>query len=100
MKMTIDLPESLIRQLKLRAVRNGKKLKELTADLLRDGLRQPQTEETRATARIVKSKLSGFPMLEAQGKATSPLSPDDVAQALINEEATWAIENMRRHDSR
>ncbi len=40
MKMTVDLPNDLVREIKLRAVHEGRKLKEVVADLLRLGLKQ------------------------------------------------------------
>ena len=38
MKTTLDLPDALVKQVKLRAVREGRKLKDAVADLLRKGL--------------------------------------------------------------
>ena len=38
MKTTLDLPEELIREAKLRAVMQGRTLRELVADFLRQGL--------------------------------------------------------------
>jgi hypothetical protein len=38
MKTTFDLPDKLVKELKLRALHEGKKLKEAVADLLRKGL--------------------------------------------------------------
>jgi plasmid stability protein len=43
MKMTIDLPDSMVKQIKLRAVHDGKKLKDAVADLLRKGLTADRT---------------------------------------------------------
>ena len=39
MKTTIDLPPSLVREMKLVAVHEGRKLKDVAADLLRSGLK-------------------------------------------------------------
>ncbi|QTN32481.1 antitoxin [Akkermansiaceae bacterium] len=39
MKTTIDLPPDLVREMKLRAVHEGRKLKDVAADLLKRGLR-------------------------------------------------------------
>jgi hypothetical protein len=39
-KTTIDLPNDLVREIKIRAVNEGRKLKEVVADLLRFGLEQ------------------------------------------------------------
>ena len=38
MKTTLDLPEELIKELKLRAVHEGKKLKEVATEALQRGL--------------------------------------------------------------
>src|ERR1700722_2229599 len=38
MKTTLDLPDDLVRAVKLRALREGRKLKEAVAELLRRGL--------------------------------------------------------------
>jgi plasmid stability protein len=38
MKTTLDLPDDLVKQIKLRAVNDGMKLKDAMADLLRKGL--------------------------------------------------------------
>lgn len=41
MKTTIDLPEPLVREMKLRAVQEGRKLKDVAAEVFRAGLRAP-----------------------------------------------------------
>ncbi|MDD5029357.1 MAG: hypothetical protein PHH58_07640 [Rhodoferax sp.] len=38
MKTTLDLPDELVRQMKLRAVTQGRTLRDLVADFLRQGL--------------------------------------------------------------
>jgi plasmid stability protein len=38
MKTTLDLPDDLVKEIKLRAVNEGKKLKDAMAELLRKGL--------------------------------------------------------------
>ena len=38
MKTTVDLPNDLVREIKLRAVNEGRKLKEVVTELLRFGL--------------------------------------------------------------
>ena len=38
MKATFDLPNDLVREIKLRAVNEGRKLKDVVADLIRRGL--------------------------------------------------------------
>jgi len=39
MKTTLDLPETLVREMKLRAAREGRKLKDVAAEVFQRGLR-------------------------------------------------------------
>ena len=41
MKTTIDLPEDLVREMKFRAVREGRKLREVAEEVFRRGLAAP-----------------------------------------------------------
>ncbi|MCU0982596.1 MAG: hypothetical protein MUF25_25845 [Pirellulaceae bacterium] len=41
MKTTFDLPEDLVREMKFRAVREGRKLREVAEEVLRRGLAVP-----------------------------------------------------------
>ena|ERR1700676_1026896 len=43
MKTTLELPDDLVKEIKLRAVHEGKKLKDAVADLLRKGLKSTST---------------------------------------------------------
>jgi hypothetical protein len=65
MKTTLDLPDDLVREIKLRAVHEDKKLKELITELLRRGLaaaeQQPQ----------VRNRVH-FPLI----RTTHPATPD------------------------
>ena len=42
MKTTLELPDDVMRQVKIRAVHEGRKLKDLMAELIRRGLRSPK----------------------------------------------------------
>lgn len=42
MKTTFDLPEDLVREMKFRAVREGRKLRDVAEDVFRRGLAAPQ----------------------------------------------------------
>jgi plasmid stability protein len=44
MKTTIDLPEDLVREMKFRAVREGRKLRDVAAEVFRRGLAAPVPE--------------------------------------------------------
>ena len=44
MKTTLDLPEPLVREMKLRAVQEGRKLKDVAAEVFQRGLRTPSQQ--------------------------------------------------------
>lgn len=48
MKLTIDLPEDLLKTLKFRAVNEGKTFKALMAELFRDGLAKLKAQQAAA----------------------------------------------------
>lgn len=56
MKTTLDIPDSLLTQIKLQAVREGKKLKQLVAELLERGMK---TGSEASLKRPVPFKLRG-----------------------------------------
>jgi len=95
MKTTIDLPDDLVRQLKLRALTDRRKLKDLAAELLRNGLsRRPQTRAPREPV-VVKNKKTGLPMIQvprSPSKKPQP-TPDQIAQFLLDQEVHWALES-------
>jgi plasmid stability protein len=62
LKTTLDLPDALGKQLKLRAPQDGRKLKVAVADLLRKGLAVARNTKPDAQAPVVaKDKKSGLP---------------------------------------
>ena len=63
MKTTLDLPDALVKEIKLRAVHEGKKLKDAMADLLRKGL----AAGSAGSATVVKADKS---MLKRRGDLT------------------------------
>ena len=67
MKTTLELPDDLMRTIKIRAVNQDRKLKDVIADLLRCGL---AAEETRASKGRHRVK---FPLIEG----TKPARPDE-----------------------
>jgi hypothetical protein len=91
MKTTIDLPPELVKELKLRAVHEGKKLKDLAADLLRQGLRSTTSRQTLRPPRVIKDKKTGLPVIV--GHPAPPgmeITPDRIAEILLQQEVDWA----------
>jgi hypothetical protein len=90
MKTTLELPDALVKQVKLRALREGKKLKDTVADLLRKGL-AAASEQAEVPPVIVKDKLTGLPVIQCS-RAPGPeeeLTPERVADLLLAQEAGW-----------
>ncbi len=94
MKTTFDLPDELVRQLKLRALRDGRKLKDAAADVLRAGLAAPSTPAAAVEkpALVLKDKKTGLPVVQCRRAAprSGELTPDRAADILIAQEAEWA----------
>jgi hypothetical protein len=82
-KTTLDLPDELMRSVKLRAVQENRKLKDMVADLLRRGLAQEQGEPTPPSGRV------RLPLIQCAHPARrgEEMTPDRVAQILLDEEA-------------
>jgi hypothetical protein len=92
MKTTFDLPEALVKRIKLHALRKGQKLKDVVADLLRKGLASSLEQGVPATARIGRDRLTGLPVILGGRKATpgTEMTPDRVADILLQQEVEWA----------
>jgi hypothetical protein len=80
MKTTFDLPNDLVREIKLRAVNEGRKLKEVVTDLLRFGLEQGAPFSKASAPQKGKIAIPFFP--------TSP----DAPAAQMNIDALIALE--------
>jgi plasmid stability protein len=87
MKTTLDLPDDLMRLVKVRAAREDRKLKDLVADLLRLGLAAEEGAREGGRKRVQ------LPLVECNHEAADgdELTPDKVAELLIEEEIQRAI---------
>ncbi len=98
MKTTLELPDSLMKQVKIRAVREGKKLKDAVADLLRKGLAVTVEHEPDADEPIiVKDKKTGLPVVQCK-QAAAPaeeMTPERVATILLAQEVEWHLGSGR-----
>ena len=81
MKTTLDLPDDLMREVKIRAVTENRKLKDAIADLLRRGL--SRRSEPKIRRRVA------LPLVECARKAPpgQEMTPDRVAGILLEEES-------------
>ena len=58
MKTTIDLPEELVREMKMRAAREGRKLKDIAAEIFRRGMkRESETPPVKPSSRRLEQPL-------------------------------------------
>jgi plasmid stability protein len=92
MKTTLDLPDALVKQVKLRALHDGRKLKDAVADLLRKGLKVAMDTQPDALAPVITTdKKTGLPLIECKQAASSQeeLTPERVAETLLAQELEW-----------
>jgi plasmid stability protein len=91
MKTTLDLPDDLVKQVKLRALQDGRKLKDAVADLLRKGLTTADPPPAADGPVVTRDKKTGLPLIECKRAATGrdELTPERVADILSAQEAVW-----------
>jgi plasmid stability protein len=94
MKTTLDLPDELVREIKVKAAREGRKLKDAVADLLRAGL---AAGKAKATARAARKKNQRLPLVKCRHAATpaTEMTPERIADVLLRQEASWHAETGR-----
>ena len=98
MKTTLDLPESLLKEVKLRALHEGRKLKDEVAELLRAGLvavSRPQPARKRLTsARVRTDPKTGLPVIVCDPSA--PISKMTAEEILAVEQEAQTKEDLER----
>jgi len=87
--MTLDLPPGLVREMKLRAVNEHRKLKDIAADLLRRGLSAAPVPGIRET-----KSATPFPLFPASSDA--PASQMTAEELLALEQETLHQEDNQR----
>ena len=88
-KTTIDIPDDLLRSMKMRAVQEGRKFKDVAVEIFRRGLAQPKVAANSVVRQRVKLLLIQC-RHPAASKAT--LTPDQVADVLLKQEVEWSHE--------
>jgi hypothetical protein len=82
MKTTLELPDDLMREVKIRAVRENRRLKDAVADLLRRGL-----AERRAAAAVKRRVALPIVSCARAARPGEEMTPERVAAVLLAEEA-------------
>ncbi len=97
MKTTLDLPDELIRAVKLRAVAQGRPLKDLVADLLTQALYAPKDQAKHYAAQEVSAPYfidpQGLPIIN--GAANSPSSTATIQELLDIEQQALADQDSQ-----
>jgi plasmid stability protein len=91
MKTTMDLPEDLVRKLKVRAARDRRKLKDLAAEFLREGLAASAGAREPVKPVIVKDRASGLPVIQCRRAPARSMTPEQVADLMLEQDADWAL---------
>ena len=95
MKTTVELPDGLVREIKVRAVHEGRKLKEVMADLLRKGLESPGPDHSESGQEyLTRDERTGLPVILCRHPVRSgqELSPERISDILIEQEVRWQHE--------
>ena len=81
MKTTLDLPDDLLRTMKMQAVQEGRNLKDVAAEIFRRGLAQPARPASQPLRQRVKLPLiiapPGAPKFSLTGKDIDRLLMED-----------------------
>lgn len=85
MKTTLDLPADLIREMKLRAAQEGRKLHDVATEIFRRSLSRPSPQSEAPQHRV------NLPLIDCE-KATTELRAGQVAEVLLKQEVEWSHE--------
>lgn len=88
MRTTLDLPDSLLRELKTRAAQNGQSLKSLLNELIQRAMRMPATPD------LVQQTVPGLPVLKRLQEAQP--TPAQTNAQLEDQTLQEDIEKLRR----
>ncbi len=96
MKTTLDLPDELVREMKLRALMQGRTLRDLATEFLRQGLGLPAPRQAKLAAQDAPFDLAadGIPIFHGQPDA--PAAHMSLEQLLQLEQDALYIEDMQR----
>ena len=96
MKTTFDLPDELVREMKLRAVMQGRTLRDLAAEFIRQGLGLAAPPPTQAPppGSMVQLNTGGLPVIRC--RASAPTLGLTVNDLLALEQQSQTREDMQR----
>ena len=92
MKTTLDLPDALVKEVKVRAVQEGRKLKDAVAELLRRGLAVSTVPESPPPEPVIgKDRRTGLPLIGCRHlpAARGASAPRRMAAILLEQVTGW-----------
>lgn len=94
MKTTVDLPDELLRAVKIRAAAEGRRLREVMADLIRLGLEQETRGAQGRSGERTEARVR-LPLVRCAHPAApgEELTPERVAALLAADEARAALDH-------
>jgi len=97
MKTALDLPDDLAREVKILAAKQGRKLKDVVAELIRRGLDMAADAASEPLSPLVIDTNTGLPMVACRHSARTSerLTPNRVANLLLDQEVAWNLETRR-----
>lgn len=101
MKTTLDLPDELLRAVKVRAARSNRRFKDVVAELLAKGMSEPAQPPSRqndvAPRQVEISDETGLPLIRSPGNAPiSSMSTDEIYALIHRTQIEEDIENVGR----
>jgi len=86
MKTTLDLPSDLVREMKMRAAHEGRKLRDVATEIFRRGL-SAQTQTPSTSRSLVQ-----LPLIQCSSPVvpSKELTPDELSEVLLKQEAEWS----------
>jgi plasmid stability protein len=94
MKTTMELPDALMMEVRLRAIHNGRKLKDEMEAVIRRGLAADGKGEI---AQVARDQETGLPVIRVKHPAgRGEMGPERVAEILNRQERDWVREARGR----
>jgi len=85
MKTTLDLPDDLMREVKIRAATQGRKIKDLIAEAIRDSFASPAKRLEETPPLVISRTPEGFPYIKAIPGSKKPAATEEEIQRLIEQ---------------
>jgi plasmid stability protein len=89
MKTTLDLPEELVREMKIRAAREGRKLRDVATEIIQRGIAETEQKPKKNGYRVKLPLIRSTKVILPEDQPT----PEKIDEILLNQEIEWLNEN-------